>query len=147
MRTVLAIAVALVIAAAVAVFMVQKGPKLPDLSESDFGGKVYLVANSDARRLFALGAPVELDFAAKPRVKIKHPVGQAEGSVRTEGRRLIVTIDRVNGVSVENWDKEWPALRSKLIADRVDRAHRHPRPNNLDLALFAKRETSRKRSA
>lgn len=123
MRTVLAIAVALVIAAAVAVFMVQKGPNLPDLSESDYGGTYHLVVSRDAGVLFP-SRLVRIDFTTKTRVKVKHPAGQAEGSARTDKRRLIISIDTVDGLPVAEWSKKWPAMRSKLLAERVAVARR-----------------------
>lgn len=138
---------ATIVAAVLAVFALRSVPSEPDLTESDYGGKMHLVVNHEARRLYALGASVEIDFATKPRVKIQHPVGLAEGTVRTEGRRLIVTFDRVDGLPAADWDMKWPALRSKLIAERVARAHRHPRPKDLDIALRKARNESEAISA
>lgn len=126
---------AMVIAATIAVLAYRALPDLPDLSESDYGGKVHLAANHDASRLYPIGAIVDIDFTAKPQVKIEHPVGSAEGSVRTEGRRLIITIEKVDGLPLAAWGEKWPTIRSKLIAERVGRANRHPRPKDLDLAL------------
>lgn len=135
MRIVIVVAAAMVIAAMISVLAYRALPNLPALDESDYGGKVHLVPNHDAGRLYVLGAFVDIDFTAKPRVKIEHPAGLAEGSVRTEGRRMVITIEKVDGQPVAEWGKQWPAIRSKLIAERVRRAGGHPRPNDLDLAL------------
>ncbi len=133
-RIVIVVVAAMMIAATIAVLAYRALPPLPELSASDYGGKVHLVVDRDAGRLYS-STLVNIDFVSKTRVKIEHPVGLADGSVRTEGRRLIITIEKVDGLPVAAWGEKWPTLRSKLIAERVGRANRHPRPKDLDLAL------------
>lgn len=121
------VAAAMIIAATIAVLAYRALPPLPDLSESDYGGKVHLVLSRDAGVLFP-STLVSIDFITKTRVKVNHPAGQAEGSARTEKRRLIISIDTVDGMPVAAWSKKWPAMRSKLLAERVAVARRPVEP-------------------
>lgn len=127
MKGAVVVAAALVIAGALAVFLSRSRQELPDLTESDYGGTYHLVVSRDARVLFP-SALVSIEFTSRTRVKIKHPAGQAEGAAKTEKRRLIISIDTVDGMPVAAWSKKWPAMRSKLLTERVAVARRPVEP-------------------
>lgn len=118
---------AMIIAATIAVLAYRALPPLPDLSGSDYGGRVHLVVSREAGVLFP-STLVSIDFTTKTRVKVNHPAGPADGSARTEKRRLIISVDTVEGLPVAAWSKKWPQIRSMLLAERVAVARRPVEP-------------------